>query len=405
VTVPAHPFHLSRRALTCVLALAGALSPLVAQEPVPADGSPRLVEGRVLRATAAEPAPVAGIWVVLHRVGSDWAAPLDSTRSRPDGRFRIDYRATGVEGALYFISADYAGIAYFSAPLREPVVRGEAAELYVFDTTTVNVTVRVLGRHLIVSQPRMDGHREVVEVYELANDTTVTRVSGGPAAPTFTALLPPDAEEFQAGQGDFSPGALLMEDGRLLSHAPIAPGLKQLSFSYALPPGSFPLSLPFDRPVEVMEVLVEEVAAEATGAGLVEVTPVVIEQRTFRRFLAQQVPVNAVLTVSVPAVAARPLATRHLILIALFAGGIMAMALLATFIARQRRRGLARPPLPPAPLADEPQALARAVAELDARFERQSATATTEEQTAYQLRRAQLKRRLAAALAVRKSAG
>ncbi len=364
------------------------------------DTAPRLVEGRVLRATASEPQPVSGIWVVLHRVGSDTAGPVDSTRSLADGSYRIRYHRSGSETAIYFISADYAGIAYFSTPLRDPVVRGEAAELYVFDTTSAPLPVRVLGRHLVVSAARSDRHREIVEVYELANDTTVTRVSGGPDAPTFSTLLPDRAVGFRAGQGDFSPGALVMQDGRLVSHAPLAPGLKQLSFSYTLPAEAFPLSVPIDRAVEVMEVLMEDPTAEAQAPGLVEVSPVSIEQRTFRRFLAQQMPANAVITVIAPAIPSRQLAPTHVIAIALIAGGLMTVGLLAALTGRRR----AAPAVPQAASrageADAAAALACAVAELDEGFERQAVT-TDAERATYLARRDELKRRLAEALATR----
>lgn len=400
-------------ALSVATTLMAFISALPAQDPQPAasvaDTAPRLVEGRVLRATIAEPRPVAGIWVVLHRVGSDTAGPLDSTRSRADGSYQIRYRLSGSETAIYFVSADYAGIAYFSAPLRDPVVLGEAAELYVFDTTSAPVPVRVLGRHLVVSAPGVGRHREIVEVYELANDTTVTRVSGGPTAPAFSALLPDRAVNFQAGQGDFSPGALVMQDGRLASHAPIAPGLKQLSFSYTLPADAFPLSVPIDRAVEVLEVLLEESAADAQAPGLVEVSPVSIEQRTFRRFLAQQMPANAVITLTAPAPPSRQLAPTYVITIALVAGGVMAIVLLVAFVAGRRRLvtvGLpaAAASVSPAPTPDAAGALAREVAELDERFERRAETTDVERAT-YQARRAELKRRLADALATRPGDG
>lgn len=359
----------------------------------------------MLRATTDEPRPVSGIWVVLHRVGSDTAGPVDSARSQTDGSYRIRYRLSGLETAIYFVSADYAGIAYFSAPLREPVVRGEAAEIYVFDTTSAPIPVRVLGRHLVVSAPRADRHREIVEVYELANDTTVTRVTGGAAAPAFSAILPERAVNFQAGQGDFSPGALVMQDGRMESHAPIAPGLKQLSFSYTLPADAFPLSVLIDRAVEVMEVLMEEPTADAQAPGLVEVSPVSIEQRTFRRFLAQQMPANAVITVIAPALPSRQLAPMYVKTIALIAGALMALSLLAAHAARRRRRATAALPAataraPSAPVQNAAGALARAVAELDENFERRGETSTAERAT-YQARRAELKRQLAEALATR----
>ena len=43
-----------------------------------------------------------------------------------------------------------------------------------FDTTSGPVPLMVQGHHLVVSAPKPDGGREIVEVYELSNDSTVT---------------------------------------------------------------------------------------------------------------------------------------------------------------------------------------------------------------------------------------
>ena len=63
--------------------------------------------------------PVSGAWVVLHRVGPDSAGPLDSIQSDSRGRYSFNYVRTGSEDAIYFVSASYDGIAYFTPPLAE----------------------------------------------------------------------------------------------------------------------------------------------------------------------------------------------------------------------------------------------------------------------------------------------
>ena len=83
--------------------------------------------------------PVMGAWVVLHRVGSDGAGPLDSIKSDARGRFSFGYVRTGSTDAVYFVSAMYDGIAYFTPPLPEGKVSGEKGEITVFDTTSGHV--------------------------------------------------------------------------------------------------------------------------------------------------------------------------------------------------------------------------------------------------------------------------
>ncbi len=85
--------------------------------------------------------------------------------------------------------------------------------------------------------------------------------------------------------------------------APIAPGLKQISFTYTLPSSAFPLVRPAAAPVSVMEVLLEESTAHAEAPRLREVDPVAIEGRTFRRFIAQDLPAGSGARVTVPVIA------------------------------------------------------------------------------------------------------
>ena len=51
------------------------------------------VGGTILRLTPADTVPLAGVHVVLHRVGRDFQGPVDSTLSRADGSFRFDFGA------------------------------------------------------------------------------------------------------------------------------------------------------------------------------------------------------------------------------------------------------------------------------------------------------------------------
>lgn len=362
----------------------------------------RTVSGRVVRPGAGEPRPVAGVTVTLHRVGPDTAGPLDSVHTGRDGRYTFRYRSFGSAEAIYFVSASYGGIAYFSSPLRDATVTGDRAELTVFDTTTGVVPLQVRGRHLVVSaiRPPAAGEpapmRTVIEVYEISNDSSVTAVAGQGTAehPTFTALLPADARAPTVGQGDVAAGAVTFRDGRALVFAPFAPGLKQLSLAYSLPASAFPLSVPIDRSVVVLEVLLEEPTGEASGAGLLLVNPVSMEGRTFRRFLAENVGANAVVRVVLPTGPAPRRATWLVSLLAIFAGTMAVV--LAWALARRRRA-----PVRVAPAArQEIDRLAAEIASLDAVHEAHGdrAAGGAEE---YRRRREGLKARLAARLAAR----
>ncbi len=369
------------------------------------DSTPRFVSGRVVRPSAKDTSsvePVPGVWVTLHRVGSDTAGPLDSMRTGAGGRYEFRYRHRGRADAIYFVSASYAGIAYFSLPLLTPRVTGDSAEIVVYDTTSRTFPLTVRGRHVIVSAPNVDGSHDIVEVYEITNDSGITAISRDDAHPTWTALLPPGAIGFSVGQSDISPRAVHASGGRVEVAAPMAPGLKQLSFSYRVPAKDFPLSIPMTRPVGVLEVLAEDPRAVVSGPKLKAAEAVTIGGRKFARYLGQDEPANAVLQVESPTGASGSHQQRYLTILAIALGVAMLGAL---------GFGLARRRVPPplivgqqtSPIGDDDaERLAREIASLDADFERQQ-NPSSGARAAYEQRRDVLKRSLARALDARRA--
>lgn len=372
--------------LLAVLAMLGVVAG--AQE-----GPLRQVRGQVMRPGAQGVLPAAGVMVTLHRVGRSGGRPLDSIRTDTRGRYAFRYRASG-DSAIHFVSASHAGIAYFSAPLRAAIVRGDDADLTVFDTTSAPIPIQQRGRHIVVGAADSAGHRTVIEVYELSNDSSVTRVARGDE-PVWDAGLPAGHGDVNVGEGDVSAEAVRATSNRISVMAPIAPGLKQLSFSYELRRDGFPLSIPAERPTEVLEVLVEDPEGMATGARLAEVDPVEVDGRHFRRFLARDVPATGVIRIDVPAEA--PLSrSRYIAIVALTLGAALLVVLAR---AVWGRRSVARPAAEAVPeWANHPDRLARHIAALDAAFERQRDPGAETRET-YELKRAELKARLAEALA------
>jgi hypothetical protein len=340
------------------------------------------------------PVPVAGQWVVLHRVGSDRAGPLDSARSNADGRFRIRYAPFGIDDALYFVSARYGGIAYFSPPLRADTVRGDDADVMVYDTTPDTSTLRVQGRHFVLSAPR-GKRREVAEVFEIENEGTHTVVSRDSVTPVWTTHLPAAAESASVGPGDIGAGAVVFRKGSAEIFAPISPGVRQLVLTYLLPADAFPLSLPLERPVSVFEVLLPESRAKVEGARLTEVAPANIDGRPFRRFLAQDVPRTAVVRVDAP----QPAAGQNrgaMRVLAIVVALVMISGLAWVWL---KRRG--EQPYVVRRTSSRADPLIAELATLDARFERGGAP-DVDARGAYDRERAELKARIERALAEEK---
>jgi hypothetical protein len=191
------------------------------------------------------------------------------------------------------------------------------------------VPMSVRGHHVVVSAVDANGLRSVVEVYDLSNDSSVTRIapSDTPKDATWQAHVAPGATNFLVSQGDIPASAVSYTQGVVSVYAPIAPGIKQLSYSYSLPAKSFPLSLPLEKETGIYEILIEERAGSVTGPHLREMDPVTVDERNFRRFLASDMPENSVAVIDLPAAPARALDPRYLVAITLVIGGTMVLAL------------------------------------------------------------------------------
>ena len=377
--------------LVACFALAAA-APLPAQDvpraPV-APAPPSRVEGRVVRPAITGEAPVPGVLVTIHRVGADSSGAIDSVRTDARGAYRFAYRRWGNPDAIYFVSALYRGIAYFSSPMRAAFVRGDEAEIIVFDTTTSPVRFTVQGHQYVIGGPRPTGVRDIVEVYEISNDTVVTALGRDSLSAVWSAPLPRGFTNFTHASGDVAASSLRARDGRVELIAPFAPGVKQLSFTYRLNADVFPLEITLDRPNALLEVLLEEPLAQVRSPSLRSQGTATTEGRTFKRFLAQNAPEGERVRIEVPSTAA---ATRSTVMLALFVAVMLAM-ISALWIAY--RRGVGAPRVVREP-RESIESLAGEIAALDARHEAHDASLSDEE---YAAQRTALKARLSAMLA------
>lgn len=355
------------------------------------DAPARRVEGRVVRGMRERQAPIANQWVVLHRVGRDRAGPLDSVRTTPSGAFNFQYRASGDSDAVYFVSTSYGGVAYYTAPLRAPLVRGDDALLVVFDTTSGPIALRVGGRHLVIGAPTPAGQRPIGEVFDLENDSTVTAVARDSVTPVWSAAIPAAATNFHLNSnGELAAGALVRRGASVGLFAPVSPGIRQVAFTYDLPASAFPLGFHIDEPAGVLEVLVQEPTTRVQAPGLRETPAVSAEGRTFRRFIAQDVGAGAVVRVDPPRVIGEARERVYSGVGVLF---IAAMLIALVFAARRRpRRSAVLPTESPS------RRLVREIAQLDDAFEREL-DANDQARADYEARRASLKSELAHVLA------
>ena len=237
------------------------------------------VTGRVLNADSSA---VAGVRVVLHRVGQSQQGPLDSTRSDRQGRFRFSYAPD--TSSFYLTSARYAGIEYFSAPLpTNPGAPRAPVSLMVYDTSS-RAPVELEARHLVLTRPGEDGSRSVLDLIIVRNGGRLTRVAPDTTSGSWSVPLPRGTTGLQVRESDVSSEALRRSGDSLIIGAALAPGEKQLTLEYQVPSDRTSIELPLDRPGLPLNVLVEEPGVRVTAPGIAPADSQLIQNRSFRRW-------------------------------------------------------------------------------------------------------------------------
>jgi len=354
--------------VTAALAASLALlvAPLAGQVPV-------AIAGHTVRVQARDTLPQTGVTVTLHRISRTAQGAIDSTVVGADGAFR--FRLRGDSGAIYLVSARYAGIEYFGEPIRPPGAEGIRI---VLSDTSSTAPVRLGGRHVIIRPPGPTGTRAVLDLLSLRNDGPDTRVGRDSLSAAWTMVLPAGATKLEVSEGDVSPSAVEFRGDTMLVLAPIAPGGKNLMVSYELPIG---VGRPaWSAPADSFDLLVEEPGAAVRGAGLTEVAPVELMGSTLRRWTAVSPPGGE----GVVTFAGGPRASNLSLYLLV---GTVALVLMAGAGLVLRRSG--RPP-PVRVAAAPPADLIGRVAALDARYLGRADKVPPEEWADYERERARL---------------
>jgi hypothetical protein len=342
--------------------------------------------GRVVRLSGSDSIPVAGVRVLLHRVGRAAQGPVDSILTDRRGAFR--FRFVPDTSAVYLASSRYEGIEYFSPAVHlDPALPDTALRIVVSDTTSRG-PVDLAARHLVIAGAGQDGNRGVLDLIVLRNRGDRTLVSPDSLHPAWSTPLPSGTFGLEPGEGDASPDALRREGDRLQVFAPIAPGEKQLIVQYGLPGAARALSLPFEQAADFVNVLVADPAAKVTGGALAPADTEVIQGRTYRRWMGS-VPAGGRVKIELGGAFSPP----GWVLAALVGGlaGGLALAILRFLPARTDARTAAAP-------AGDADTLIERLAQLDVRYAGRASETDPAEWERYRTERAELAARLRATL-------
>ena len=264
--------------------------------PGPALAQSVLVTGQIRH--GAENRAVPGLWAVLHEVRRDTMAsgPIDSSRTDAAGRYRLTLPRVD-SSAVYFVSTNYQSIGYFSGAVRVEGGRRQADvdPVLVYDTTTTG-TLRLARRMLAFHDTDRDA-REVLELIEIENTGTHTRIARDSLSPVWTILLPPGAAGWEVGEGDLSPAALALAGDTVKVFAPIWPGgPRATSYHYTLTGSEFRIRL--DQRTEEFDVLLQDTTGVVAGPAFDTLGVYDIEGRRFAAYRTGPLSAGTEITVS-----------------------------------------------------------------------------------------------------------
>lgn len=341
---------------------------------------------------AGDTVGVARVRVVFHHVSSHGSGPIDSVLSDARGGFHFVLGRRDTT-ATYLVSAKYAGVAYFSAPVGTDPRLDRAIRLIVADTSSgPSAPVFLEARHVVIEKPDAQGVRPVTDLLVLQNPGPDTRVAPDTVHASWGVRLPRGVVDPVTGDGDFSPDAVRFRNDSILIFAPISLGEAQMVVRYSLPATSGVVGLPIEDSVSSFNVLVEEGGARVEGGKLAPAAPEELGGRSFLHW-SGAVPAGAMVSVRLGGGGALPGWLLPTLL------GLMALALIPVGLHAFRGRGAKVAPSPPATTD-----LIDRIARLDVRFGGREAETQPAEWQAYLAERARLVRALDAALVKEPSA-
>ena len=137
------------------------------------------------------------------------------------GRYRLqasEFDST----AIYVVSAEHDGIAYFTLPIRPSGEdAGTAEPLLVYDTSSTVPELHLAQRHVIVRPRSSEGTFRVLEILVLENRGRLTRISPDSVTPVWLGAIPEGAIQFQVGESDVSDQAVTRRGDSVAVIAPV----------------------------------------------------------------------------------------------------------------------------------------------------------------------------------------
>ncbi len=190
------------------------------------------VDGTITNATTGKPQP--NVAVSLVQPGQGGMQTLGSTRTGPDGKFRIDKNAEGPQ----LVEAIYGGVPYYK--MLTPGSATSGVQVSVYDATK-DAKIASISQHIVFLQPAAGG-TSVNEVFFVKNDSqkTLEDTANGTlqfyvaghenqdASVRVTVSAPGGMPVQRPAEATKRPGVYKVD-------YPIKPGETEFNISYAMP--------------------------------------------------------------------------------------------------------------------------------------------------------------------------
>lgn len=266
--------------------------------------------------------------VVLHRITRTGGGPVDSTRTNTRGRYRFELRRADIDtSGIYLVSAWFDSLAYFSLPLNlRDRTAAHVEDIVAYPTTSNSPPIRLERRLATIASASTEGTREVLEILELENTGTTTRITKDTLFPTWAGRIPEGVGQERGGQGDISPEAMRFRHDSIIVLAPVPPGaIKQLSYAYTLRAGVRTLVIPIDQVTVNLNLLLEDTAAVVTAPRSEALGVQELEQRHYAAYRAGPLMPGDRVEIQLPSTGFRAQTLLPYIIAVLAAGMVVAL--------------------------------------------------------------------------------
>jgi hypothetical protein len=249
---------------------------------------------------APDSVPLTGVEVSLHVITADSGGVVATSVSDETGRFRFEVDPSthkDPESTVYLLTTRYQDVMYVGDALHRLPESESELSIVVFESRPVG-SLPLTKRRTVVQVA--GGVFELLDVFELVNDSDFTLVRAPDAESGWEVALPSGAGRTASASIGFGSGSYELYGDRVLFDLSVPPGGRTFSVRYRL---SGPLvRLVLDRPLVEQLVFVEE-GAGVLVEGLTPAGTTELEGKRFARFSGANLQAGDASTLRLTAVA------------------------------------------------------------------------------------------------------